>query len=183
MTIPSTPLLSTPSPLTDSSLITTPSVPSIPSSDFTLYQDQKGDNSLDNWLTALDQSDTSHSDGTTSNSETSPPNLPVDRAKAYTGKRKAASDTDAVLRKRMKNTEAARRSRQRKIEKIDTLEHQVSDLERDKSELSLRVMLLENERKSFRQREQDLAARVADLEKQLAESHRAMLQVGLRSAV
>ncbi|KAI8844852.1 hypothetical protein BC829DRAFT_400168 [Chytridium lagenaria] len=81
---------------------------------------------------------------------------------------------DASL-KRMKNTEAARRSRARKLQKLECLESEVEVLEKDKSNLLVRLAVLENEQASFAQREADLNSRINQLESQLAESHRAMI--------
>ncbi|KAI9193533.1 uncharacterized protein BJ171DRAFT_171516 [Polychytrium aggregatum] len=91
-----------------------------------------------------------------------------------------ASSLDPVVAKRIKNTEAARRSRQRKIQRLDSLEHQVSLLENDKSQLQIRLAVLENERHSWAAREQEYVSRIQHLEAQLAESHRAMINFGMR---
>ncbi|KAJ3099524.1 hypothetical protein HDU97_002967 [Phlyctochytrium planicorne] len=100
------------------------------------------------------------------------------------GRKKASSNDDeddddehvddAAL-KRLKNTEAARRSRARKVQKLETLEMEVASLEKDKAALQVRLAVLENEQASFAQREADLGSRILQLEAQLAESHRAMI--------
>ncbi|KAJ3216398.1 hypothetical protein HDU67_009533 [Dinochytrium kinnereticum] len=84
-------------------------------------------------------------------------------------------DGDESALKRAKNTEAARRSRARKLAKLESLQTDVDGLERDKSALLVRLAVLENEQVSFSQREADLNARIQQLEGQLAESHRAMI--------
>jgi hypothetical protein len=84
-------------------------------------------------------------------------------------------DDDEVIMKRMKNTEAARRSRARKVARLECLEMDVSRLESDKANLLVRLAVVENENASFMQREVELNKRIHDLELQLAESHRAMV--------
>ncbi|TPX66507.1 hypothetical protein SpCBS45565_g04439 [Spizellomyces sp. 'palustris'] len=164
--------------------------------DFTLYTNNQ--DSLDDWLASLTTTTNStsspepYSTDVSSTSSLSPRGVPLpennspilnDTPVKKEAKRAAEDEdiSDPNLRKRMKNTEAARRSRQRKMARLDTLEHQVTNLEGDKSKLLMRVAVLENERSTFQQREQELSARIASLEKQLQESHRAMLQVGMRA--
>ncbi|KAJ3206757.1 hypothetical protein HDU67_007961 [Dinochytrium kinnereticum] len=97
--------------------------------------------------------------------------------KAPTSKKRPAdeSEDDDTIMKRMKNTEAARRSRARKLAKLETLEAEVTTLEHDKATLLVRLAVLESEQATFVQRENDLNKRIAQLEFQLAESHRAMV--------
>ncbi|KAJ1547560.1 hypothetical protein HK405_005527 [Cladochytrium tenue] len=80
-----------------------------------------------------------------------------------------------VMIKRAKNTEAARRSRARKNARLETLEVEVGQLEQDKATLLVRLAVMETERASSALREADLSRRIAHLEDQLAESHRAMV--------
>ncbi|KAJ3123934.1 hypothetical protein HK100_011429 [Physocladia obscura] len=82
---------------------------------------------------------------------------------------------DATL-KRLRNTEAARKSRARKAAKVDSLELKVDALEKEKSTLTVRIAVLENDAMGFAQREDDLKRRVALLERQLMESHRALVE-------
>ncbi|KAJ3004480.1 UNVERIFIED_CONTAM: hypothetical protein HDU68_005094, partial [Siphonaria sp. JEL0065] len=84
-------------------------------------------------------------------------------------------DDDESLVKRMRNTEAARKSRARKAAKVDSLESKVAALESETTSLSVRIAVLESDASSFAQREADLKKRVAMLEDQLAESYRALL--------
>ncbi|KAJ1563188.1 hypothetical protein HK405_007756 [Cladochytrium tenue] len=123
-------------------------------------------------------------------------------AAAAAAKRKTPSTDDEpedVLIKRMKvnliaailsaadispNTEAARRSRARKTARLETLEMEVTRLEQDKANLLVRLAVLESERNSSALREADLAKRVAQLEDQLAESHRAMVMgLGIQTRI
>ncbi|KAI8835779.1 hypothetical protein BJ741DRAFT_606892 [Chytriomyces cf. hyalinus JEL632] len=112
-------------------------------------------------------------------------------ASIETKKRSFSSETEALKRlktcppesedqmKRLKNTEAARKSRARKAAKVDSLEHRVDTLESEKAGLAMRVAVLESDAASFTCREADLKRRVAMLEAQLAESHRALISQAL----
>lgn len=83
-------------------------------------------------------------------------------------------DTDEISQKRQKNTDAARRSRLKKIVKMETLEKQVSNLEADNSRLTTRVAVLESEKGALITKDQGLEDRIRVLEAQLAEAHRAL---------
>lgn len=91
--------------------------------------------------------------------------------------KRAASPTDEsdeVIAKRAKNTDAARRSRLKKIVKLEGLEAKVSELEADKTRLTMRVAVLETEKTSHLVREAEQNARIAQLEAKLAEAHAAL---------
>ncbi|KAI8615102.1 hypothetical protein BC830DRAFT_323883 [Chytriomyces sp. MP71] len=96
-----------------------------------------------------------------------------------TKKRVAISFAEEIrpLVKRVKNTEAARKSRARKAakKKIDSLEHHVDVIVAEKEALEVKVAVLEIEAASFAAREAELKRRIAVLEVQLAESHCALL--------
>jgi chromosome segregation ATPase len=64
------------------------------------------------------------------------------------------------------------------MRRLEELEEQVAHLESEKSDLLVRVAVLENERSSWMNRERELVHRVLSLESQLGESHRALLNVG-----
>eukprot|EP00842_Homolaphlyctis_polyrhiza_P003192 jgi/Hompol1/3874/HPOL_006797-RA len=91
----------------------------------------------------------------------------------------AATGGSSLAIKRARNNEAARRSRERKMKRLGELEVQVRHLETEKSDLHVRLAVLENERKSWVARERELSNRVLALESQLSESHRALMQVGM----
>ncbi|KAJ3079958.1 hypothetical protein HK100_010270 [Physocladia obscura] len=94
-------------------------------------------------------------------------------------KRRLPDDSDAAhdaTLKRLRNTAAARKSRARKAAKVDSLEVKVDALEKEKSFLTVRIAVLENDAMGFAQREDDLKRRVALLERQLMESHRALVE-------
>lgn len=83
-------------------------------------------------------------------------------------------DSDEAAQKRQKNTDAARRSRLKKIIKMETLEKQVTELESDNSRLTTRVAVLESEKNALISKDKGLEDRVRVLEAQLAEAHRAL---------
>ncbi|KAJ3040498.1 hypothetical protein HDV00_010807 [Rhizophlyctis rosea] len=93
------------------------------------------------------------------------------------GKRKSGEELDEELaNKRRRNTEAARRSRERKQQKVATLEDQVRKLETDNQTLSFRIAVMDNERAQWDAREQELRERCAMLEGQLRDAHKALLK-------
>ncbi|GAA5814130.1 hypothetical protein MFLAVUS_007621 [Mucor flavus] len=83
---------------------------------------------------------------------------------------------DLVVLKRQRNTDAARRSRQRKAQKMDTLEKRVLDLEADNERLRLRTAVAESERANIEAKEKRSRVRILELERQLADTHKALLR-------
>lgn len=82
------------------------------------------------------------------------------------------SDDAAV--KRQKNTDAARRSRLRKVQKMETLETRVSDLEKVNAGLLMRVAVLDSEKTNLKAKESSFENRIKVLEEQLSEAHKAL---------
>ncbi|OUM56946.1 hypothetical protein PIROE2DRAFT_18230 [Piromyces sp. E2] len=74
--------------------------------------------------------------------------------------------------KRQKNTEAARRSRMRKVLKMETLENHVKRLEADNKNLSIRLAMLESNRIEWETKEKKLLEKIKTLEEQLAEARK-----------
>jgi hypothetical protein len=74
--------------------------------------------------------------------------------------------------KRQKNTEAARRSRMRKVLKMETLENHVKRLEGENKNLSIRLAMLESNRIEWETKEKKLLDKIKDLEEQLAEARK-----------
>jgi hypothetical protein len=105
---------------------------------------------------------------------------PVEQSYVFSStinKKRAASPADEpeeVVAKRAKNTDAARRSRLKKLVKLESLEVKVSELEADKTRLTMRVAVLETEKTSHLVREAEQNARIAQLEAKLAEAHAAL---------
>ncbi|KAI8611010.1 hypothetical protein BC830DRAFT_1040515, partial [Chytriomyces sp. MP71] len=81
---------------------------------------------------------------------------------------------DDAASKRSKNTEAARKSRARKAAKVEDLEHKLEMLDDVNSKLCTRIAVLESNAGSFAEREAVFKLRIAMLEAQLADSHRAL---------
>ncbi|KAJ3137223.1 hypothetical protein HK100_000731, partial [Physocladia obscura] len=75
----------------------------------------------------------------------------------------------------LRNTEAARKSRVRRADKIDSLILEVDTRKKEKSCLTVRTAVLENDAMGFAQCENDVKRRIAILERQLMESHRALV--------
>ncbi|KAJ3191874.1 hypothetical protein HK101_007324 [Irineochytrium annulatum] len=80
-----------------------------------------------------------------------------------------------VLEKRRRNTEAARRSRQKKVLKLSSLEHVVKELEKQNASLTVKVAVLETEKSNLLTRQRELSDRVVQLEEQLAVAHQSLL--------
>lgn len=83
------------------------------------------------------------------------------------------SADDAAV-KRQKNTDAARRSRLRKVQKMETLETRVSELEKINAGLLMRVAVLDSEKTNLKAKESSYEDRIKVLEGQLAEAHKAL---------
>lgn len=94
--------------------------------------------------------------------------------------RKRSSDdasvdpADDAAVKRQKNTDAARRSRLRKVQKMETLEARVSELEKINAGLLMRVAVLDSEKTNLKAKESSYEDRIKVLEGQLAEAHKAL---------
>ncbi|OAQ32949.1 hypothetical protein K457DRAFT_278225 [Linnemannia elongata AG-77] len=110
------------------------------------------------------------------NATTILPSVPAPSAAAAFVKRAAspAEESEEVVAKRAKNTDAARRSRLKKLVKLEGLEAKVSELEADKTRLTMRVAVLETEKTAHLVREAEQNARIAQLEAKLAEAHAAL---------
>ncbi|KAG0173709.1 hypothetical protein DFQ28_008302 [Apophysomyces sp. BC1034] len=81
---------------------------------------------------------------------------------------------DEAAIKRQKNTDAARRSRLKKVMKMEGLEKRVSDLEKTNANLLLRVAVLDSEKSNLKAKESSYENRIQVLEAQLAEAHKAL---------
>ncbi|KAI8382371.1 hypothetical protein BD560DRAFT_452942 [Blakeslea trispora] len=92
--------------------------------------------------------------------------------------RKRSSDdidpADDAAVKRQKNTDAARRSRLRKVQKMESLELRVSELEKINAGLLMRVAVLDSEKTNLKAKESSYESRIKVLEEQLAEAHKAL---------
>lgn len=102
----------------------------------------------------------------------------VSPAKTTTANKKRAAsvedESDEVLAKRAKNTDAARRSRLKKLVKLETLEVKVHELEATNNRLNMRIAVLETEKNNFLIKDAEQAARIAQLEAKVVEAHLAL---------
>ncbi|KAF9180690.1 hypothetical protein BGZ51_006039 [Haplosporangium sp. Z 767] len=80
-------------------------------------------------------------------------------------------EAEEIVAKRAKNTDAARRSRLKKLIKLEGLEAKVSDLESANNALNMKIAILETEKNGFLAKDAEQTARIAQLEAQLAEAH------------
>ncbi|KAI8331937.1 hypothetical protein BC941DRAFT_437984 [Chlamydoabsidia padenii] len=83
-------------------------------------------------------------------------------------------ENDEIALKRQKNTDAARRSRLKKLVKMEALEARVVELETDNTKLSTRIAVLESEKSGLESKDKGLEDRIRTLEAQLAEAHKAL---------
>ena len=90
--------------------------------------------------------------------------------------RKRRFEHDDVATKRQRNTDAARRSRMRKAQRMEQLEKRVNSLEISNEHLRLRAAVLESERKVALAKQKKSLERISFLEKQLSEAHDALVQ-------
>ncbi|KAI8049077.1 hypothetical protein BDF22DRAFT_746476 [Syncephalis plumigaleata] len=81
---------------------------------------------------------------------------------------------DALALKRRKNTAAAQRSRLRKVLKMEALELKVRELETDNVDLRTKLAVLDNERKGWKSKEEEMREQVRTLERRLDEAHRSL---------
>lgn len=105
----------------------------------------------------------------------SPSHTPVTRGKGSKKRQLTAEEeADEIVAKRAKNTDAARRSRLKKLIKLEGLEAKVSDLEAANNALNMKIAILETEKNGFVAKDTEQTARIAQLETQLAEVHAAL---------
>ncbi|KAI7815782.1 hypothetical protein BC939DRAFT_471698 [Gamsiella multidivaricata] len=83
-------------------------------------------------------------------------------------------ESDEVLAKRVKNTDAARRSRLKKLIRLKELETKVAELETTNHGLNTRIAVLETEKNGFLIKEAEQNARIAQLETKIIEAHFAL---------
>lgn len=86
------------------------------------------------------------------------------------------TEVDQIALKRMRNTDAARRSRLKKVARMEQLETQVSELESDRSQLTTRIAVLETQKHALLSQDLENQARIRALEAQLADVHKALTE-------
>ncbi|KAG0330243.1 hypothetical protein BGZ99_007105 [Dissophora globulifera] len=105
------------------------------------------------------------------------PASPSPAAGSQANKKRALSpeeEVDEIVAKRAKNTDAARRSRLKKLIRLESLEVKVSELESTNNRLNMKVAILETEKNGHLIKEAEQSARIAQLEAKLAEAHAAL---------
>jgi hypothetical protein len=86
-------------------------------------------------------------------------------------------EQDEIILKRQKNTDAARRSRMKKLMKMEQLESKVNELESENHTLVTRIAVLESEKYGLESKSTSYEERIKVLEAQLAEAHRALTKI------
>lgn len=81
------------------------------------------------------------------------------------------SDIDPKVLKRQRNTESARRSRQRKQERLENLEKKISEVQLERSTLKFKIASLESEKKIWQKREQEFGMCIKSLQTRLQQVH------------
>lgn len=79
----------------------------------------------------------------------------------------SGESSDPIALKRAKNTDAARRSRLKKMKKMEQLEHRVQELEDENKSLTLRLAVMENDKRNADDKEKELKNRIEFLEAKL----------------
>ncbi|KAI8332276.1 hypothetical protein BC941DRAFT_133656 [Chlamydoabsidia padenii] len=82
---------------------------------------------------------------------------------------------DPVALKRMKNTDAARRSRLRKVMKMEGLESRINELEKQNEQLILQVAEMEKQRDLAKMKESSQGEKVLALETELAQARKLLV--------
>ncbi|KAG1459940.1 hypothetical protein G6F46_000192 [Rhizopus delemar] len=93
---------------------------------------------------------------------------------------KNLSHEDLIALKRQRNTDAARRSRQRKAMRMEALEKKVLELETANERLRLRAAIAESEKANIEAKEKRSKVRILELEQQLADAHRVLMQTNFK---
>jgi len=84
-------------------------------------------------------------------------------------------DDEKLAIKRAKNSDAARRSRQRKILKMENLEKEVAKLMDENNKLKTRIIVLGIEKKNLQEKKIDSDNRIKILGRQLTEAHQRIM--------
>ncbi|CAG8702940.1 914_t:CDS:1, partial [Gigaspora margarita] len=137
------------------------------------------DNTTSNGLVKSKTSTSSTTNATTSPVESVPPTSPLTKITSNNSRKRSVNETEKdpksiaeeLAIKRAKNTDAARRSRLRKVLKMESLEKQVNELKIENKKFQTRVAVLESEKKGLKDKNIEKDNRIRLLEKQLAESH------------
>ncbi|KAI8895138.1 hypothetical protein BC833DRAFT_567745 [Globomyces pollinis-pini] len=92
-------------------------------------------------------------------------------------KRELQDDEDvALVKKRQRQNEAAKRCREKKLNQLQAAEQQVQKFEKEKFEMAVKLAVLEKERDAWEIRERDLQQHIQSLRMQLDESQTLLLK-------
>ncbi|KAJ3112442.1 hypothetical protein HDU96_004556 [Phlyctochytrium bullatum] len=116
--------------------------------------------------------------GSRSNSVSAKEELDCDLPLPHVDLTGLSKEEQVLALKRMRNTEAARRSRAKKMARMDMLESVVDKLETENARLVVQLAILESEKTGWKTKQSEYVARIASLEHQLSESHQAIIQRG-----
>ncbi|KAF9090195.1 hypothetical protein BGX29_009256 [Mortierella sp. GBA35] len=114
-----------------------------------------------------EQGTTPRSSSRTSNTAATSPSRTAKRPRPAEEEEECSEE---LLARRAKNTDAARRSRLKKVVRLEGLETKVAGLESTNQTLSTKVAVLETERNSHLVKEAEQMARIAQLEAKLIEA-------------
>ncbi|KAI8913202.1 hypothetical protein EDD86DRAFT_199937 [Gorgonomyces haynaldii] len=131
--------------------------------EYTMYQPQE------QTVSPLALTETYPSAPTPVSMDSPPVQLPVRRTRKV-NKRKQDDVPPELMLKRQRNNEAARKSRERRLQKIDDLTIEVAQLQQQNQQLLTKLKVFEGERQVMQDRETQLLKRVVELEAQLSKS-------------
>ncbi|KAI7885987.1 hypothetical protein K492DRAFT_178722 [Lichtheimia hyalospora FSU 10163] len=127
-------------------------------------------------MQALSTTTTTTTTATTSNISNSKPTTSSCMRNKRSSSTSSHDSKDDIALKRQRNTDAARRSRLRKVQKMEGLEQRVKELQTLNEQLQLKVAVLESERDAAKRKQDKYEKRVHELETQLAEAHEALVR-------
>jgi hypothetical protein len=93
-------------------------------------------------------------------------------------KRKAVEEIDdALLLKRQKQNEAAKRCRQKKLNQLQEAQEQARIFEQESFQLSVKLAVMEKEKQAWLMKEKEMQQQISMLKQQLDESHLILIKI------
>jgi len=179
-------------PLVQLSSVPSPSVPSVPSVNIPWTTDVANSSSNDNDIRSSSTSPSVLSSFSnvgspviSSNTVSSASTSPLTTSLRTRSRKRSSNEVDKdpqimadeLAMKRAKNTDAARRSRLRKVKKMESLEKEVTLLKNENIELQTRIAVLESEKKGLEDKNAEKDARVKMMEQRLTEAHDRLVKI------
>ncbi|CAB4474269.1 uncharacterized protein OCT59_006783 [Rhizophagus irregularis] len=173
-------------------LSSTPSVPSLPSVNIPWTTDVTTSSSTDNNVhssstspSVLSNFSDVNSPVLSSNTTSSASTSPLTTSLRTRNRKRSANEidkdpiivADELAMKRAKNTDAARRSRLRKVKRMESLEKEVTILKNENIDLQTRIAVLESEKKGLEDKNAEKDARVKMMEQRLTEAHDRLVKI------